>query len=97
MNIDEEIEKNYNNINTEALSHQMAELMMLIVRENDKGFKGKDFNHVMKNFSREEMAYVVCTHAVFTIKEALDVNPGLSNKIDTLKKLDNLETNINEL
>jgi cytochrome oxidase Cu insertion factor (SCO1/SenC/PrrC family) len=91
---EEEIKKKLKELDREALSHKMARLMVLMVKSDPEDDQLVEYTHVMKNFTKEEMAFIVIVHAATSIQEAIGRMPEVGGMIDALTATEELKRKI---
>lgn len=88
---EKEIKKGFEAMDREALSHKMAALMLVMVKSKGDDEQFESFAHVMQNFSKEEMAFIVTVHSAMSIEEAITKMPELNGMIGAINMLQNME------
>jgi hypothetical protein len=93
---EKEIKKGFEALDREAVSHKMAALMLMMVKSNGGDDQFELFAHVMENFSKEEMAFIVTIHSAKSIEEAISQMPELNGMIGAINMLQAMEDKIDE-
>lgn len=93
---EEEIKKKFEELDREVTSGKMAGLMLVMVKAKEDDEQFKAFKHVMENFTKEEMAFVVTVHSAMSIQEAITKMPELKSMIGAINVLQDLEDKVKE-
>lgn len=91
---EEEFKKVHENLDKEAISHKMAGLMVTMIKSKGDDGQVEAFQHVMANFTKEEMAFVVTVHGAMSIEQAIKQTPELEGMIGAIQMIQDMEDKI---